>query len=99
MKKISKTAPVRTVRVKKIDASVKPVVKLQAEVKKTVFVRQNMSDGYYSVTYYYTKGPYGELIAEDLNLADFYERVIYDSAGNPLGSSIGKCRRAYEAEK
>lgn len=87
-----------TVRVKKVctpivrrvTATKKPVVHIDASKKKVTFSRRDLGDGCFLMNYYFRKGPMGEFIAEDIESATHYERAVYDRYGNLLGSSIAR---------
>lgn len=85
-----KRVRVKTARVKHIEAEVKPVVRLEARKPKTTYVRRELGDGFFMVTYYFRRGPYGELIAEDFGRATHFERAVYDENGTFVGSTIGQ---------
>lgn len=80
----------RRVRRRPIQASVKHVENIPAYPKKTTSVRTELSDGCYMVTYYYRRGPYGELLAEDIDSATHFERAVYDPMDHLLGSTTGE---------
>jgi hypothetical protein len=42
------------------------------------------------ITYYFKRGPYGELIAEDIDSATHFERAVYDQMDHLLGSTSGR---------
>ncbi|MBQ1555478.1 MAG: hypothetical protein IIZ68_08475 [Clostridia bacterium] len=80
----------RKVKMKPVDAHVKKVENVPAYPKKTTSIRTELSDGCYMVTYYYKRGPYGELLAEDVDTATHFERAIYDPMNHMLGSTTGE---------
>ncbi len=72
-----------TTRVKKVET-------ITAYPKKTTSIRTELSDGCYMMTYYFRRGPYGELLAEDINKATHFERAIYDKTDRLIGSTSGE---------
>lgn len=89
MKRV-KHVKARKVETRPIEAHVRPVEVVEAYPKKTTHIRTELSDGCYMVTYYYRRGPYGELLAEDIDQATHFERAIYDKMGHLLGSTTGE---------
>ena len=59
-----KRVPVRRVEMQPVETHIKKVETVEAYPKKTTSIRTELSDGCYMVTYYYRRGPYGELLAE-----------------------------------
>ena len=80
----------RKIETQPIEARVKKVENIPAYPKKTTSIRTELADGCYMVTYYYKRGPYGELIAEDINYATHFERAVYDHRDRLLGSTSGR---------
>ncbi len=89
MKRV-KHVTARRVEVQPVDTRVKKVERIPAYPKKTTSIRTELSDGCYMVTYYYKRGSYGELIAEDIDYATHFERAVYDSMNHLLGSTSGR---------
>lgn len=89
MKRV-KHVPVRKIETKPVETRVKKVENIPAYPKKTTSIRTELSDGCYMVTYYYKRGPYGELIAEDIDYATHFERAVYDRMNHLLGSTSGR---------
>jgi len=83
-------ADVRSTRVIKVNARVKPTVKVRAEKVKRTFSRCDLPGGDFMMTYYYIAGPTGEYIPEDIDCATHYERVVFDRDGNTIGSTMGR---------
>lgn len=83
-------AKVRKVRIVQVPVRVRNTVEIGAHRKKVTHLRSQLCDGGYMITYYFSRGQYGELIAEDIGSATHCERVVYDAQGNVLGSSIGE---------
>ena len=42
------------------------------------------------ITYYFKRGPYGELVAEDIDSATHFERAVYDPMNHIIGSTSGR---------
>lgn len=80
----------RKVEMRPVEAHVKNVEKIEAYPKKTTSIRTELSDGCYMVTYYYRRGPYGELLAEDIDYATHFERAVYDKMNHLLGTTTGE---------
>ncbi len=89
MKRV-KRVPVRRVEMQPVETHIKKVETVEAYPKKTTSIRTELSDGCYMVTYYYRRGPYGELLAEDIDSATHFERAIYDRMNHLLGSTTGE---------
>ncbi len=89
MARIYKKVPVHVAGIKRAQATVKPVVQVEAHTQKITHVRSELGDGQYIVTYYFRKGPYGEYVAEDYREATHFERAVYDEQNNFIGSTIG----------
>lgn len=73
-----------------VETHVKRVESVEAYPKKTTSIRTELNDGCYMVTYYYRRGPYGELIAEDIDQATHFERAVYDRMNHLLGTTTGE---------
>lgn len=80
----------RKVAMQPVDAHVKKVENVPAYPKKTTNIRTELCDGCYMVTYYYRRGPYGELLAEDIDSATHFERAVYDPMNHLLGTTTGE---------
>lgn len=78
------------VKMQPVEAHVKKVETVEAHPKRTTSIRTELSDGCYMVTYYYRRGPYGELLAEDVDCATHFERAVYDPMNHLLGSTTGE---------
>lgn len=89
MKRVKRVSA-RKIEMQPIETRVKKVEKLPAYPKKTTSIRTELSDGCYMVTYYYKRGPYGELLAEDIDRATHFERAVYDRMNHLLGSTSGQ---------
>ncbi len=89
-RKTVKHIKVRKKTVRPVEAHIRQVENIPAYPKKITNTRTDLSDGCYMVTYYYRKGPYGELIAEDIDNATYFERAVYDQLGNLLGTTVGE---------
>ena len=83
-------ADVRTTRVVKVNARVRPTVKVRAEAVKRTFSRCDLPEGDFLMTYYYVVDAAGNFVPEDIERATHYERVIFDRDGNTLGSTMGR---------
>lgn len=90
MMKMVRHLNARRVQMHPIDAHVKKIKTVEAYQKKTTSIRTELSGGCYMVTYYYKRGPYGELLAEDVDHATHFERAVYDPMGHMLGSTTGE---------
>ena len=64
MKKV-KHVTARKIEMQPVETRVKKVEKIPAHPKKTTSIRTELCDGCYMVTYYFKRGPYGELLAEE----------------------------------
>lgn len=80
----------RKIEKQPVETHVKKVETIEAHPKKTTSIRTELSDGCYMVTYYYKRGPYGELLAEDIDYATHFERAIYDKMNHLLGNTSGE---------
>ncbi|MBQ9902684.1 MAG: hypothetical protein IJM51_09935 [Clostridia bacterium] len=80
----------RKVGMKQIDTRVKKVKNIPAYSKKITSIRTELSDGCYMITYYFKRGPYGELVAEDIDSATHFERAVYDPMNHIIGSTSGR---------
>ena len=89
MKRV-KHVTARKIEMKPVETRVKKVENIPAYPKKTTSIRTELSDGCYMVTYYYRRGPYGELLAEDIDSATHFERAVYDRMNHLLGSTSGQ---------
>lgn len=89
MKRV-KRVTARKIEMKPVDTRVKKVETIRAYPKKTTSIRTELSDGCYMITYYFKRGPYGELIAEDIDSATHFERAVYDQMDHLLGSTSGR---------
>ena len=89
MKRV-KRVKVRKIEKQPIGTRVKKVENIPAYPKKTTSIRTELCDGCYMMTYYFRRGPYGELLAEDIDSATHFERAVYDRMGHLLGSTSGK---------
>lgn len=81
---------VRKAEVRQADVHVKQVENIAAYPKKVTSIRTELNDGCYMVTYYYRRGPYGELLAEDIDSATHFERAVYDQMNHLLGTTTGE---------
>ena len=88
MKRV-KHVTARKMELKPVEARVKKVETIKAYPKKTTSIRTELSDGCYMITYYFKRGPYGELIAADMDEATHFERAVYDQMDHLLGSTSG----------
>lgn len=88
--KLVKHVSVKKKSVIPLDTHVKQVEKITAAPKKVTNLRTELGDGCYMVTYYYRRGLYGELLAEDIDHATHFERVIYDRMNHMLGTTTGE---------
>lgn len=73
-----------------VESHVKKAERIEAYPKKTTVIRTELNDGCYMVTYYYKRGPYGELLAEDIDYATHFERAVYDRMNHLLGTTSGE---------
>ncbi len=89
MKRV-KYVKARKVGIQPVATRVRKVENIKAYPKKTTFIRTELSDGCYMMTYYFRRGPYGELSPEDINSATHFERAVYDRKDNLLGSTSGE---------
>ena len=89
MARIYKKVPVHVVKGKREELSPVKAADTVGYLKKVTHVRSELGEGQYIVTYYFRKGPYGELIAEDYKSATHFERAVYDENDNFIGSTIG----------
>ena len=89
MKKV-KHVTARKIEMQPVETRVKKVEKIPAHPKKTTSIRTELCDGCYMVTYYFKRGPYGELFAEDIDSATHFERAVYDRMNHLLGSTSGR---------
>lgn len=89
MKRV-KHVNVRKAEVRPVEAHVKNVESVEAYPKKTVSIRTELNDGCYMMTYYYRRGEYGELLAEDIDSATHFERAVYDKMNHLLGTTTGE---------
>ena len=89
MKRV-KLVTARKIGIKPVGTRVRRVETVKAYPQKTTSIRTELCDGCYMITYYYKRGPYGELIAEDINKATHYERAVYDRMDHLLGSTSGR---------
>lgn len=87
--KIVKHVKARKIETKPMGTRIKKVENIKAYPKKVTSIRTELCDGCYMVTYYYKQGPYGELIAEDIDYATCFERVVYDPMDHIIGSTSG----------
>jgi len=83
-------ADVRTTRVVRVNARVRPTVRVKAEPVKRTFSRCDLPDGDFLMNYYYSVDASGNYVPEDIERATHYERVIFDRNGNVIGSTMGK---------
>lgn len=81
---------VKKAEVHQAQAHVKHIEPVEAYPKKTTSIRTELNDGCYMVTYYYRRGPYGELLAEDIDSATHFERAVYDKMNHLLGTTTGE---------
>ena len=89
MKRV-KHVTARKVELKPVDSRIRKTKQISAYPKKMTSIRTELCDGCYMMTYYFKRGSYGEYIAEDINKATCFERVVYDSMDNILGSTSGQ---------
>lgn len=89
MKQI-KHVNVKKTEIRPVEAHIKKVESVEAYPKKTTSIRTELNDGCYMVTYYYRRGPYGELLAEDVDYATHFERAVYDKMDHLLGTTTGE---------
>lgn len=89
MKRV-KHVSARKIEMKPVETHVKKVETVTAYPKKTTSIRTELTDGCYMVTYYYRRGEYGELLAEDVDHATHFERAVYDRMNHLLGSTSGE---------
>ncbi len=73
-----------------VAARVKRTESIRARPKKHTSIRTELCDGCYMMTYYFRRGRYGEQIAEDIDYATEFERVVYDSRNRVIGSTSGE---------
>ena len=83
-------ADVRTTRVIKVNARVRPTVTVKAQPVKRTFSRCDLPEGDFLMNYYYVLDANGNFVPEDIDLATHYERVVFDRDGNTIGSTMGK---------
>lgn len=81
---------VKKAEVRPAEAHVKQVESVEAHPKKVTSIRTELNDGCYMVTYYYRRGAYGELLAEDIDSATHFERAVYDKMNHLLGTTTGE---------
>lgn len=89
MKRV-KHVNVRKTEIRPVETHVKKVESVEAYPKKITNIRTDLNDGCYMVTYYYRRGPYGELLAEDIDHATHFERAVYDKMNHLLGTTTGE---------
>ena len=89
MKKV-KHIVARKIERKPITARPKRTENVRARQKKITSIRTELCDGCYMMTYYFRRGMYGELIAEDIDYATDFERVVYDARNRVIGSTSGQ---------
>ena len=83
-------ADVRSTRIIKVNARVKPTVSVKAQPVKRTFSRCDLPDGDFLMNYYYVVDVAGNYVPEDIERATHYERVVFDRDGNVIGSTMGK---------
>lgn len=83
-------AELRSKRVVRLNARVRPTVEIKAEPIKRTFSRCNLPDGDFLMNYYYIKDANGNFVPEDIDRATHFERIIYSRDGVPIGSTMGK---------
>ncbi len=88
--KIVKHVKARKIGTKPVDTRVRKVENIKAYPKKVTSIRTELCDGCYMITYYFKRGPYGEMIAEDIDSATHFERAVYDQMDRILGSTSGE---------
>ena len=83
-------ADVRSTRVVKVNARVRPAVEVKAKPVKRTFSRCDLPEGDFLMTYYYVVDASGNYVPEDIDRATHYERVVFDRDGNTIGSTMGR---------
>jgi|GEM_PF-1520400 len=83
-------AEVKSTRVVKVNAHVRPTVEVKVQPKKRTFSRCDLPGGDFLMNYYYIVDANGNYVPEDIDSATHYERVIFDRDGNTIGSTMGK---------
>ena len=85
-------ADVHSARVIKLNARKRPVVEVKATPVKRTFSRCDLPGGDFLMTYYYIVDHTGNYVAEDIEKATHFERIIFDRDGNIIGSTMGRLR-------
>ena len=83
-------ADVHSTRIIKVNARVKPTVKVKANPVKRTFSRCDLPGGDFLMNYYFVLDANGNFVPEDIDHATHYERVVFDRDGNTIGSTMGR---------
>ena len=83
-------ADVKSTKVIKVNAKVRPVVEVKVQQKKRTFSRCDLPGGDFLMNYYYVLDAQGNFVPEDIDRATHYERVVFDRDGNTIGSTMGR---------